>query len=218
MSAPHDPLEITPTLLLRAYAAGVFPMADSATSNEIFWVDPKQRGVLPLDGLHVSKSLRKTIRRGDFVVRVNTAFRDTVRGCAGRSDTWINDEIFDLYHTLFRMGYAHSVETWANGRLMGGLYGVSLGGAFFGESMFSLAPDASKLALVWLVARLRHGGYHLLDTQFQTDHLASLGVVEISREDYHLALDAALECKADFLAMPDDLPVDQVLQLSTQTS
>ena len=218
MSAPHDPLEVTPTLLLRAYAAGVFPMADSATSDEIFWVDPKVRGVLPLDGLHVSRSLRKTIRRGDFAIRVNTAFRETVRGCAARNDTWINDEIFDLYHTLFRMGYAHSVETWANGRLMGGLYGVSLGGAFFGESMFSLQPDASKLALVWLVARLRQGRYRLLDTQFQTEHLSSLGVVEISRDDYHAKLDMALGVDADFLAMPEDLPVDQVLQVITQTS
>ena len=218
MSGLHDPLEITPTLLLRAYAAGVFPMADSAASDEIFWVDPRQRGVIPLDGLHVSRTMRKIMRRGDFVVRINSGFRQTLQACAAREETWINDEILELYLTLHRLGYAHSVEVWAGGKIVGGLYGVCLGGAFFGESMFSIAPNASKLALIWLVARLRAGGFTLLDTQFLTEHLASLGAVEISRSAYHSRLDAALAVKADFGALPDDLPADQVLQLITQTS
>lgn len=218
MSGIHDPLEITPTLLLRAYAAGVFPMADAAASDEIFWVDPRSRGVLPLDKLHVSRSMRRTVRRGGFKVRVNYAFRQTVAACAAREETWINDEIADLYLTLHKLGYAHSVEVWSGGKMTGGLYGVALGGAFFGESMFSIAPNASKLALIWLVARLRAGGFRLLDTQFKTDHLGTLGAVEISRASYHKELEAALSVQAKFLAMDADLPADQVLQLSTQTS
>ena len=218
MSAPHNPLEITPSLLLRAYAAGVFPMADAADADEIFWVDPKTRGILPLDGLHVSRSMRKRVRKGGFQVRVNSAFGATVTACANRAETWINDEIHDLYTTLNRMGYAHSVEVWQTGRMVGGLYGVSLGGAFFGESMFSIAPDTSKIALIWLVARLRAGGYALLDTQFVTDHLASLGAVEISRPNYHTRLDAALKLHGDFQKLSADATPDQILQLSTQTS
>ena len=218
MSAPRDPLEISPTLLLRAYAAGVFPMSDTAQSDEIFWVDPKTRGVIPLDAFHVSRSMRRLARRGGFQVRINSAFNATVSACANRSETWINDEIKSLYTTLHRMGYAHSVEVWSDGKMMGGLYGVSLGGAFFGESMFSIDPNASKIALIWLVARLRRGGYRLLDTQFVTDHLASLGAVEIQREAYHQLLDAALKCDADFLSLDVNASTDQILQLSTQTS
>lgn len=218
MSGLHNPLEITPTLLLRAYAAGVFPMADSAASEEIFWVDPRHRGVIPLDGLHISRSMRKLARRGGFEVLVDHDFRGTVRACADREETWINEEIEEHYVTLHRLGYAHSVEVWSGGTMIGGLYGVSLGGAFFGESMFSIAPNASKLALIWLVARLNAGGYRLLDTQFLTDHLASLGAVEITRAAYHARLEVALAVQADFAAMPEDLGPDQVLQLSTQTS
>ena len=193
-------------------------MADSARSDEIFWVDPRKRGIIPLDGLHVSRSMRKLARRGSFQMRVNTDFRQTVQACAAREETWINEEIEELYLTLHRLGYAHSVEVWDGSELVGGLYGVALGGAFFGESMFSARPNASKLALIWLVARLRAGGFTLLDTQFLTDHLASLGAIEISRSAYHSRLEAALSVQADFTAMDENLPPDQVLQLSTQTS
>lgn len=220
MSEPQDidPLELTPTLLLRAYSVGVFPMADSATSEEVYWVDPKRRGILPLDGFHASRSLRKKARQGRFEIRVSSAFRATVEACADRDETWINDEILDLYETLHRLGYAHSVECWMDGRMVGGLYGVSIGAAFFGESMFSHTADASKLALMWLVARLNHGGYKLLDTQFVTDHLLSVGAVEINRGEYHSRLKAAITSEADFWRLPLDAPYEDVLQLSTQTS
>ena len=218
MNKPHDPLEITPTLLLRAYAAGVFPMSDSSASDEIFWVDPKMRGVLPLDGLHVSRSLRKFVRKNPYSVRVNYDFGGTVADCADRSETWINGEIMDLYETLYKLGYAHSVEVWEQDRRVGGLYGVAIGGGFFGESMFSRAPNTSKLALVHLVARLRAGGYTLLDTQFVTEHLISLGATEILRAEYHIRLAHALEQKADFFALSPHATSDQVLHLSTQMS
>ncbi|MEM9049198.1 MAG: leucyl/phenylalanyl-tRNA--protein transferase [Pseudomonadota bacterium] len=212
------PLEITPSLLLRAYAAGVFPMAESADADSLFWVDPKRRGILPLDGLHIPRSLRKTIRRGGFRVSVDEAFSDVIDGCAAREETWINREIYDLYVTLHRMGYAHSIEVHDANGLAGGLYGVRLGAAFFGESMFSTRRDASKIALIWLVARLRMGGFTLLDTQFVTDHLAWLGAVEISREAYHKMLDAALERPAQFCALSSDASAEDVLQRATQMS
>jgi leucyl/phenylalanyl-tRNA--protein transferase len=218
MSEPLKPLDITPTLLLRAYAAGVFPMAQSADAEEIFWVAPKRRGVLPLDGLHVPRSLRKRVRRHDYAVTVDRAFEAVLDGCAGREETWINPEIRDLYGTLHRLGYANSVEVWIDGDLAGGLYGVRLGAAFFGESMFSHAPDASKIALVWLVARLNAGGFTLLDTQFVTDHLRRLGASEVSRARYHQLLEQALARPADFYSLPDDASPEAVLQLSTQRS
>lgn len=214
MSAPHIPLEITPTLLLRAYAAGVFPMSESGGNSETFWVDPRSRGIVPLDALHVSRSLRKASRKGDFDVRINTDFAGTVAACADRDETWINDEITDLYLTLHRLGYAHSVEIWRDNHLVGGLYGVALGGAFFGESMFSRHKDASKLALVWLVARLRAGGFTLLDTQFITDHLARLGAIEISRNAYRSRLESALMLDADFNRLPVDATAEMVLELA----
>lgn len=218
MNKPQDPLEITPTLLLRAYANGVFPMAQSETSDEVFWVDPTTRGIIPLDGFHVSRSLRRFVRRADFRVTIDTSFEQVVRACADRPETWINDEIFELYGTLHRLGYAHSVEVWRDDTLIGGVYGVALGRAFFGESMFSRATNGSKLALTWLVARLRAGGFSVLDTQFITDHLASLGAIEISRAAYHDILANALEGQGNFFALDPNLPVDQVLQLRTQTS
>lgn len=220
MSEPQDidPLELTPSLLLRAYSVGVFPMADSATSEEVYWVDPKRRGVLPLDGFHASRSLRKRARQGRFEMRINSAFRDTVEACADREETWINSEILDLYETLYRLGYAHSVECWTEGRMVGGLYGVSIGAGFFGESMFSIERDASKLALMWLVARLNAGGYQLLDTQFVTDHLMSVGALEINRAEYHKQLKTAIGTEADFWKLPLDASYQDVLQLSTQTS
>jgi leucyl/phenylalanyl-tRNA--protein transferase len=200
-------IRLTPEILLQAYAAGIFPMAESAEDPDLFWVDPKRRGVLPLDGLHVPRRLKRVLRRGSFAVRCDTAFAAVVRGCAEASEmrptTWINEEIVRLYTELFARGAAHSVECWLDGQLVGGLYGVSLGAAFFGESMFSRVTDASKVALVHLVARLRLGGYRLLDTQFVTPHLAQFGVVEISRARYHRLLARALRQRAVFVR---DLP------------
>ncbi|WP_380875084.1 leucyl/phenylalanyl-tRNA--protein transferase [Sphingomonas sp. DBB INV C78] len=187
---------LDPDLLLRAYSVGVFPMADSRDAREIFWVEPKRRGILPLDGFRLSHSLAKTVRSERFTVTANKAFRQVVSMCAeprpDRPDTWINPQIESAYGDLHARGHAHSVECWRGEALVGGLYGVTLGGAFFGESMFSRERDASKVALAWLVARLRVGRFGLLDCQFITDHLASLGAIEISRDDYVSLLDAAL--------------------------
>ena len=210
--------EITPALLLQAYAAGVFPMADGAESDELFWVDPRRRGVLPLDAFPVSRRLARTFLKGDFEILVNGDFAGVVAACAEREETWINPQIKRLYGALHWMGHAHSVEIRQGGALAGGLYGVALGGAFFGESMFSRRRDASKLALVALVARLRAGGFQLLDTQFVTAHLQSMGAVEISRAAYHRQLEAAVARPADFLALPADTSRQLLLQLSTQTS
>jgi leucyl/phenylalanyl-tRNA---protein transferase len=200
-------IRLTPDILLEAYAAGIFPMAESADDPELFWVDPNRRGILPLEAFHVPRRLQRVLRRGGFDVRVDTAFAAVIRGCAEASETrpatWINDEIVRLYSALFARGAAHSVECWHEGELVGGLYGVSLGAAFFGESMFSRVTDASKVALVELVARLRRGGYRLLDTQFVTPHLAQFGAVEISRARYHRLLAEALRYRAAF---PRDPP------------
>lgn len=193
---------VTPEMLLRAYAIGIFPMAESRHDPHLYWIDPDARGVLPLDGFHLPRSLRKTVLKGPFRVTADRAFEDVVAGCAepapGRRQTWINDTIFDLCRKLHAMGYAHSVETWLDGELVGGLYGVALGGAFFGESMFSRETDASKVALVHLVARMKLGGFTLLDTQFVTKHLARFGAVEIPREGYRQLLTDALKQRATF--------------------
>ncbi|MCS6933189.1 MAG: leucyl/phenylalanyl-tRNA--protein transferase [Acetobacteraceae bacterium] len=198
---------ITPELLLRAYRAGLFPMAESRGTDRIFWLDPEWRGVLPLDGFHLPRSLARTLRRGGFSVTADRAFAEVIAGCAepapGREDTWINPEIEALFTALHRMGHAHSLEVWLQGELVGGLYGVRIGGAFFGESMFSRATDASKVALVHLVARLRMGGFRLLDTQFITAHLARFGAVEIPRAEYRRRLAEALEAPARWLPSPD---------------
>jgi leucyl/phenylalanyl-tRNA--protein transferase len=192
-------LRVTPELLLRAYALGVFPMAESRADPELYWIDPKQRGILPLDAFHVPHSLRKTIRRRVFEVRVDTAFKEVMEACAepgpGRPDSWINDEILALYTALHEARHAHSVEAWRDGKLVGGLYGVTIGAAFFGESMFSRETDASKVALVHLVARLRCGGFELLDTQFVTKHLARFGVVEIPRQRSRRSCSRAPRCR-----------------------
>jgi leucyl/phenylalanyl-tRNA---protein transferase len=202
-------IPLTPEILLQAYAAGVFPMAESADDPELFWVDPRRRGILPLDAFHVPKRLRRVLRGGSFVIRVDSAFEEVLRGCAEatekRPNTWINDEIVRLYTGLFARGAAHSVECWHEGGLAGGLYGVSIGAAFFGESMFSRITDASKVALVHLVARLRAGGYRLLDTQFLTPHLARFGGIEVSRARYRRMLAAALAYRAVFRS---ELPPD----------
>jgi leucyl/phenylalanyl-tRNA--protein transferase len=200
--------ELTPDILLRTYAAGIFPMAESADDPTLFWVDPDRRGVLPLDGFHVSRKLQRTLRSDTFDVRVDTAFADVIRECgairAGRLTTWINSEIVRLYIGLHRMGHAHSIETWHDGRLVGGLYGVALGGAFFGESMFSRMEDASKVALCHLVARLRRGGFRLLDTQFVTKHLTQFGAHEVERAEFRTMLAHALEINAEFYDGPLD--------------
>jgi leucyl/phenylalanyl-tRNA--protein transferase len=201
---------LTPEILLQAYAAGIFPMAESADDPELFWVDPKRRGIIPFDLFHVPRRLKRVLRRGSFTVRADTAFTAVMRGCAEASETrpstWINDEIVGLYSALHARGMAHSVECWHGSELVGGLYGVSLGAAFFGESMFSRVSDASKVALVHLVARLRIGGYRLLDTQFLTPHLAQFGAIEISRAHYHRLLAEALRYRAAFPAgLPEGL-------------
>ena len=194
---------LTPELLLRAYAAGVFPMSEAQDDPRVFWVDPERRGIMPLDGFHLSRSLRKTILRMPFHLTLDMAFEDVVRGCAEREETWINDTIFRGYFALHRLGYAHSVEVWEGDDLVGGVYGVALGRAFFGESMFSRATDASKIALATLIAHLRQTGFQLFDTQFTTEHLVRLGAVEVTRAEYHRLLDIALERgPAEILARP----------------
>ncbi len=221
---PKDdaPLELTPTLVLRAYAAGVFPMADGAESDGVFWVDPKRRGVLPLDAFHTPRSLAKRMRRGGYRATVDAAYAAVIDACADRDETWINSDIRALYLGLHRMGRAHSVEIWMDEQLVGGLYGVRMGAAFFGESMFHRRVDASKIALVHLVARLKAGGFTLLDSQFVTDHLARFGACTVSRARYHAMLDAALTRQADFFALDregDQPPSpERVLQLASQTS
>jgi len=210
--------EITPALLLQAYASGVFPMAETAGSDELFWVDPRRRGVIPLDGFHVSRRLARSFLGEAFDIRVDHHFSAVVDACAARPETWINAPIRRLYGDLHRMGHAHSVEIWQEGALAGGLYGVTLGAAFFGESMFSRRRDTSKFALIALVARLNAGGFRLLDTQFVTDHLARLGAVEVSRAAYHRLLDAAVARPAHFHALPRDASRQALLQLTTQTS
>jgi leucyl/phenylalanyl-tRNA--protein transferase len=193
---------LTPEILLHAYAAGIFPMAESADDPELFWVDPTRRGIIPLDAFHIPRRLKRVLRQNRFEVRCDTAFDAVMRGCAEASETrpstWINDEILRLYGALFARGNAHCVECWQDGALVGGLYGVSLGAAFFGESMFSRITEASKAALVGLVERLRAGGFRLLDTQFLTPHLAQFGAIEVSRARYHRLLAEALRHRADF--------------------
>ena len=231
---------LDPDLLLRAYTIGVFPMAESRTAPDVYWVEPKRRGVLPLEGFHLSRSLAKTVRSDRFTVTCDQAFSEVVALCAepvpGRPDSWISPQIERAYGILHRRGNAHSIECWHDGVLVGGLYGVKLGAAFFGESMFSRMSDASKVALAWLVARMRVGRFRLLDTQFLTDHLASLGAVAIDRDVYRLLLDGALSAEAaagaDFFALDRLPPPDSedaaivsgplsgmvIAQLLTQTS
>jgi len=208
--------------LIECYARGVFPMAEGRDDPRIYLLDPDERGVIPLDGLHIPRSLRKTVRQDVYEVRYNTAFDEVVEGCAapapGREETWINDGILSLYRELHNLGFAHSVECWHDGRLAGGLYGVSLGGAFFGESMFSHRTDASKVALVHLVAQLRAGGYLLLDTQFTTEHLERFGAITIPRDIYRMRLGDALMVETGFPAVPEGMSGAQALQSSTQTS
>ena len=183
---------LDPDLLLRAYSIGVFPMSDSRNARDVYWVEPRRRAIIPLDGFHISKSLRKALKSNRFEVSCDRAFDETLRRCAEREDTWINAEIERSYIRLHQVGHAHSIEVWEEGALVGGLYGVRLGAAFFGESMFSAARDASKVALAWLVARLIVGGFRLLDCQFMTEHLKSLGAIELDQKDYLQLLSSAL--------------------------
>lgn len=189
---------LTPEILLRAYAMGIFPMAEAQDDPRIHWVDPRRRGIFPLHNFHISKRLARSIRQENYIIRTNTAFEAVVDGCASRAETWINHQIRDAYLGLYQSGHAVSLEVWDDDRLVGGVYGVILGAAFFGESMFSARRDASKIALAWLVHRLRAGGYQLFDTQFLTPHLASLGAVEITRAHYHQQLATAIAATACF--------------------
>ncbi len=207
MSRKTDPftVELTPELILRAYQAGIFPMAEDAQSDDLFWVSPQMRGVIPLEAAHISRSLRKTLRTHSYAVKVDTDFAAVIEGCAtagtDRETTWINAAIRKQYGELFRRGHVHTVEVWEGSEIVGGLYGVSIGAAFFGESMFHRRTDASKIAMAHLIERLRAGGYRLLDTQFVTDHLRTFGGTEIPREDYELRLADALAHEADWHAI-----------------
>lgn len=209
---------ITPHILLKAYAAGVFPMAESADDPSLYWVEPEERGIIPLDGLIVSRSLRKAVRQQRFDIRIDTAFPEVMRLCAERTsdrkETWINARIHRLYGELHQMGHCHSVESWQDGKLVGGLYGLRIGAAFFGESMFSRATDASKVALVHLVARLNAGGFSLLDAQFMNPHLETLGAVPIKKIAYLEKLRAATQAEADFSVFKRDGDAEAVLKLA----
>jgi len=217
------PLEkFTAEHLIKAYALGIFPMAESADAERVFWVDPEYRGILPLQGFHVPLRLARTVRQNVFDVRVDLDFPGMMRACAKsrqeRPSTWINQEILDLYTELHERGLAHSIECWKDGHLVGGLYGVTLGGAFFGESMVSFERDASKVALVHLVARLKAGGYTLFDTQFVTEHLRQFGVIEVPKERYHKLLEKALTTPANFFALTREADGQSVLQSISQRS
>jgi len=213
---------ITPDILLKAYAAGIFPMAENEDDPDLYWVDPELRGILPLDQFHVPKRLIRTIKSQAFTITVDTAFDEVIKACAAqRSDrpsTWINQPVLELYNQLFEMGHCHCIEARCDGELVGGLYGIRLGSAFFGESMFTRKTDASKTALVYLVARLIHGGFSLLDTQFITDHLKRFGAIEIERERYHSKLAQALDSRGDFYSLALDAGPEEVLQLVSHTS
>jgi leucyl/phenylalanyl-tRNA--protein transferase len=215
-------IEITPQVLLKAYTCGIFPMAESADDQALYWIEPQQRGILPLDQVHVPRRLARTTRQDVFEIRVDTDFEGVIAGCAasrsGRRTTWINGKIRALYRELFKSGRCHTVETWQDGRMVGGLYGVALNGAFFGESMFSVARDASKVALVHLCARLIRGGFTLLDTQFVTDHLRQFGTVEIDRGEFHRLLERALAHEADFHALPKTTRGEAALKIIAESA
>jgi len=214
----RDDLILTPELLLRAYQVGIFPMSEARHSSTLFWVDPERRGIIPLDGLHISRSLRRAVRRNDYDVRINTDFAGVLDGCANRPETWINEQLRGLYIELHDSGHAHSLEIWADGRIIGGIFGVAIGGAFFGESMFSARTNGSKIAMVYLVERLQRAGFLLFDAQFITDHLATLGAVEITRALYRDRLAQALTVAATFTGPSGPTGPHDVLQRMTQTS
>jgi len=223
MRSDHIHIDITAEVLLKAYSCGIFPMAESAHEDELFWVEPKHRGILPLDKFHVPKRLAKTIRSGKFEIRLDQDFNGVMKGCAAprpdRPSTWINQRIHQLYSELFDKGHCHTVEVYQEGDLVGGLYGVELNAAFFGESMFSYVTDASKVALVYLVAQLKYCGFTLLDTQFVTDHLEKFGAIEVSREDFQRRLERTrVRRLRNFGDLDSTTPASGVLQLVSQTS
>jgi leucyl/phenylalanyl-tRNA--protein transferase len=216
-------VEITPQVLLKAYAVGIFPMAESADDPSLYWIEPESRGVIPLDAVHVPRRLSRTVASDRFEVRVDHDFEGVISGCAGagsrdRPKTWINARIRRLYGELFALGHCHTVEAWRNGVLVGGLYGVHLGAAFFGESMFTRERDASKVALVHLAARLKVGGFTLLDTQFTTKHLKQFGAVELDKRTYQRLLEEAIAAPADFYRLGGGGTGDDILQLVSHTS
>jgi leucyl/phenylalanyl-tRNA--protein transferase len=218
MTSPEQPFfEISANVLLKAYACGIFPMAESADNSELHWIDPDFRGALPLNAIRLPRRLARTVRQQRFDIRIDRDFHAVIDGCAasrpGRRSTWINERIRSLYAELFASRYCHTVEVYQDDTLVGGLYGVGLQGAFFGESMFSTATDASKVALIYLCARLIHGRYTLLDTQFITDHLAQFGAEEISRATFHNRLAAALKARGDFNALPENTPPDVIIDI-----
>ena len=210
---------ITPQILLKAYAAGIFPMAETAEDNALYWIEPDERGIIPLGGLRISRSLKKQVRKQHFEIRIDSAFSEIIEACAAktknRKSTWINARIRKLYNQLHKMGHCHSVECWQDGKLVGGLYGLKIGAAFFGESMFSRVTDASKVALVHLVARLNAGGFQLLDAQFMNPHLKTLGAVIISKADYKELLPSAIAASADFNKFSADGDPSLVLQYAS---
>jgi len=210
-------IEITPQVLLKAYACGIFPMAESADDPALYWIEPQHRGILPLDAIHVPRRMKRTLRSTPLTVRIDTDIEGVIEGCAasrpGRRSTWINDRIRILYRELFELGHCHTVEVWDADKLVGGLYGVALNGAFFGESMFSYVRDASKIALLYLSARLAYGGFKLLDTQFVTDHLRQFGTIELNREEFHRLLEKALDTDADFFRLPRNASPDTILSI-----
>jgi len=210
-------IEITPQVLLKAYACGIFPMAESAEDPALYWIEPQQRGILLLEHVHIPRRLKRSIRQAPYDIRIDTDFDAVIEGCAAarpdRHTTWINAKIRALYRDLFASGHCHTVEAWHDRELVGGLYGVALNGAFFGESMFSTARDASKIALVYLCARLRYGRFSLLDTQFVTEHLKQFGTIEIDRGEFHTLLERALAHDADFSALPASASPERVLAI-----
>lgn len=223
MASRDEPaIEITPQVLLKAYSCGIFPMAESASDPALYWIEPQHRGILPLETAYFSKRLLRTVRTTDLRVKIDTSYDGVIDGCAaprpGRTTTWINKRIRALYRDLFEMGACHTVEVWDGTRLVGGLYGVALKGAFFGESMFSYERDASKIALVYLVARLKRGGFKLLDTQFVTDHLRQFGTIEVDRDEFQRRLDIALQTQADFLALPTGTDASEVARIAGSAS
>ena len=210
--------QLTPDILLSAYRAGIFPMAESATTNNIFWVDPQYRGIMPLNKFHVSKSLRRAITKLDYQISVNKSFEKVIKMCAERPETWINQEIITNYCLLYQSGHAHSVEVWNKEKLIGGIYGVSIGAVFFGESMFSKKNNASKIALAYLVNRLKETGFKLFDTQFLTPHLASLGAIEIPKTKYKVLLYQAVDGVANFSSASYSPDLSAIAQRRAQTS
>lgn len=211
-------IEITPQVLLKAYSCGIFPMAESADDPALYWIEPQHRGILPLETVHVPRRLARTVRAQPYQIRVDTDFDRVIDGCAasrpGRRSTWINARIRRLYRELFDLGHCHTIEAWQGDQLVGGLYGVALGGAFFGESMFSTARDASKISLVYLCARLVAGGFVLLDTQFVTDHLRQFGTIEVERDEFQDHLEAALAVRGEFLRLPGNADPEAILRFA----